>query len=329
MGQIFEERRRYSDERFEELRTRLNESAEICGEKACIYATGSYGRREASEHSDFDLFIVSLGPNREDRLWLTNLEGILIKADLIRATGELGFPKFSRDGEFLQHHTAQDLISTTGTEDDDITNRFTARLLLLLESRPLVGASVHATVIDEVIAKYWKEFPDHADQFMPAYLANDILRYWRTLCLNYEARTSEKTPYDRAKRKLANYKLKHSRMLTCFSALLYLLDVYVKRKSVAVTDVRDMISQTPTSRVLSVVNGSSNEALMHSTKELLELYEQFLSTTNASEWELIQIFSDQSKKNKLRREQSRFGDLVYEALRSIGDGNRFFRRLVV
>jgi hypothetical protein len=341
MGTI-KERQRYSDERFEALRNELNEAAEICADKACIYATGSFGRREASEFSDFDLFIVSLGADRKDRYWLTNLDGILVKADLIRATKKLGFPPFSGDGKFLEQHTAQKLIATTGTEADDATNTFTARLLLLLESRPLIGNNVHTKIIDDVIAKYWKEFPTHADSFMPAFVANDILRYWRTLCLNYEARTSEQTSKDRAKRKLANYKLKHSRMLTCFSALLFLLDLCVKNLTVSVTNAKKMVSLTPTSRIESVAQNSPNVKLVRVTNELLDLYERFLLVTSVSPEEQIQLFSDESSRKKLREEQSRFGDLVYEALYSIGkvarqtvsdaaqvSSNRFYRRLVV
>ena len=93
---------------------------------------------------------------------------------------------------------------------------------------PLAGSDVRARIIDDAIERYWREFPDYYDKFMPAFLANDILRYWRTLYLNYEASTSERSkneqsPRDRAKRKIMNYKLKHSRMLTCYSAVLYLL----------------------------------------------------------------------------------------------------------
>ncbi|HEU5350067.1 MAG TPA: hypothetical protein VFU55_00605 [Terracidiphilus sp.] len=329
MGNALETRQTFSDARFEELKRTLKQSPEICADKACVYATGSFGRREASKFSDCDLFVVSLGVKKEDPLWLTNLDGILIKADLIVATKELGFPPFSRDGKFLEHHTAENLISTTGTEDDDARNTFTARLLLLLESNPLIGSNVHKKIIDDVIAKYWKEFPDHADFFMPAYLANDILRYWRTLCLNYEARTSEKTPEDRAKRKLTNYKLKHSRMLTCYSALLFLLDVYVKKNTVTVADAREMVSLTPTNRIRAVRDNSTNERLTHTTSELLELYEQFLSVTNSSERDLLLIFSDDGRKKSLQKNQSRFGELLYEALRSIGEENRFYRRLIV
>jgi len=329
MPTTIEERQLFSDHRFEQLRDELHDAQAICAEKACVYATGSFGRREASEYSDFDLFIVSLGANDQDRNWLPNLDCILVKADLIRATKKLNFPPFSKDGKFLRPHTVHKLVATAGTEEDDATNTFTARLLLLLESQPLVGHKVHAKIIDEVIAKYWREFPTHIDHFMPAYLANDILRFWRTLCLNYEARTSEQTPEHRAKRKLANYKLKHSRMLTCFSALLFLLDIYVKQRTVTVTDAKKMVSLSPTSRVALVAEGSGNRELIAITTELLDLYEKFLTVTHASEHDLIGLFSDEEQKKKLREEQSRFGDLVFESLRSIGEGNRFYRRLVV
>jgi predicted nucleotidyltransferase len=251
MGKIIEERRQYSDQRFEELKAALVGAPGICGDKACVYAIGSFGRREASQHSDLDIFIVSLchGKDREYKSRLTKLEEILLKADLIRASRTSGFPDFSKDGDFLQHHSSISLIQTTGDRNDDAINTFTARLLLLLESKPLAGEDVHIQVINDVIAKYWSEFPEHNDCFIPAYLANDILRYWRTLCLNYEARTSEKTPRDRANRKIKNYKLKHSRMLTCYSALLFLLYIYSENGTVTVEDTQTMVRLVPTERL--------------------------------------------------------------------------------
>src|SRR5258708_5162074 len=122
MSTAIEERLHFSDRRFEQLRNELHDAANICAEKACIYATGSFGRREASEYSDFDLFIVSLGANDKDRYWLPNMDCILVKADLIRATNRLKFPPFSKDGKFLRPHTLHNLIATAGTDEDDATN---------------------------------------------------------------------------------------------------------------------------------------------------------------------------------------------------------------
>jgi predicted nucleotidyltransferase len=338
MGKIIEGRRQFSDRRFQLLKDSLGKAEEICGDKACVYATGSFGRREASAHSDIDLFIVSLSDaGKEDRIErsrLSKLDEILLKAELIRASRELEFPPFSQDGRFLELHTARKLIRSTGNQYDDAENTFTARLLLLLESKPLVGGAVHASVIDDVIERYWREFPDYYNCFMPAYLANDILRYWRTLCLNYEASTTEQspnqqTPIARAKRKIKNYKLKHSRMLTCYSAVLYLLSVYGRNGTVRPEDAQTMVSQTPTARVELVANELGGAEPASCICDLLEKYERFLDVTSASEEDLIKVFSEKGEADKLRDEQSDFGDLAYTILYSIGHENPLYRRLVI
>jgi hypothetical protein len=336
MGKIIDGRRQFSDDRFEQLRASLVGAPEICADKACVYATGSFGRREASPHSDLDLFIVSLSYDKNGADWsyLSKLNEILLKAELIRESLRLKFPEFSQDGRFLQNHTAAKLIRSTGNQYDDAENTFTARLLLLLESRPLIGREVHARIIDDVIERYWREFPDHSDHFMPAYLANDILRYWRTLCLNYEASTSEQSPgkqspQERAKRKIKNYKLKHSRMLTCYSAVLYLLFIYGKHGTVTPPEAQAMVSLTPTARVEFVANELSGSEPATCIGDLLGKYERFLDVTSASEEDLISVFSEKAGADKLRDEQSDFGDLAYTILYSIGHENPLYRRLVI
>jgi hypothetical protein len=336
MGKVIDGRRQFSDDRFGLLQLSLKEASHICGANACVYATGSFGRREASPYSDLDLFIASLSHENDgvDRSHLSKLKEILLKAELIRASKELDFPEFSQDGRFLQHHTAKRLIQSTGNQFDDAENTFTARLLLLLESRPLVASEVHARIIDDVIERYWREFPDHYDRFMPAYLANDILRYWRTLCLNYEASTSEgitrnPSARDRAKRKIKNYKLKHSRMLTCYSAVLYLLFVYGKNNTVTVSDAQQMVGLTPTERIEFVANDLNDAEPAELVVAFVEKYERFLEVSGVSEEELIGRFSDDKEAHTLRDEQSEFGDLAYRILYSIGHDNRLYRRLVI
>jgi hypothetical protein len=220
------DRRLQTTARIKTLREKLSDAEGIAAGKACVYATGSFGRREASVHSDLDLFIVSKMGNEKTadgkhQSLLKRLDDIRIKADLIEVTRELKIPEFSGDGKYLVHYSVQELTGTLGKPEDDALNTFTARLLLLLESHPLLGASVYKDVIEEVIAPYWKDFADHKVDFVPAFLTNDILRLWRTFCVNYEANTSSEPTTENAKRKSKNYKLKHSRLLTCYSALLF------------------------------------------------------------------------------------------------------------
>ena len=63
----FEQRRAGTLDRIDTLRKRLVDAEQIIADRACVYVTGSFGRLEASDHSDLDLFIVSKnkkGPNQ-------------------------------------------------------------------------------------------------------------------------------------------------------------------------------------------------------------------------------------------------------------------------
>ncbi len=244
---LLDRRRQETKERFAKLRQGLLEAEQLCAGKACVYATGSFGRGEASQHSDLDLFIV--GQTKDSKRLLGRLDEIRLKADLIELTRSLKIPDFSGDGEYLTYYTVQQIVDTLGMPEDDASNTFTARLLLVLESQPLLERSVYQDVIDEVLGAYWLDYEDHKNEFIPAFLTNDILRLWRTFCVNYEARTAREPEEKKAKRKIKNYKLKHSRLLTCYSGLLYLLGVFSIRKTVTPPDAAEMAALTPTERL--------------------------------------------------------------------------------
>jgi hypothetical protein len=225
------------------------------------------------------------------------------------------------------HYTVDQLVRTLGHSNDDASNTFTARLLLLLESKPLFGDEVYWEAIDQVIAAYWGDFEDHKNEFVPAFLANDILRIWRTFCVNYEARTSREPEAKRAKRKLKNYKLKHSRLLTCYSALAYLLAVFSGRNTVTPADARRMIALTPTQRLESLVKEfGSDKATVDS---LLAAYEKFLTNTDAPEDEVLQRFMESTTSRRYFAEANEFGDLVWKLLDATGKGTRLHRLLLV
>jgi len=327
VGEILERRRRQTAERIGELRLELKDAEALCSKTACVYMTGSFSRGEANSHSDLDLFIV--GKAGDGKRALGGLNEILIKSDLVRATRKLGIPDFSGEGEYLTHYTVEEIVDTLGKPEDDVNNTFTARLLLLLESRPLIGDEIYREVIPSVVQAYCKDYQDHASEFVPGFLANDILRMWRTFCVNYEARTQSAPPAKKAKRRLKNFKLKHSRLLTCYSALLYLLALFLRNKTVSPDDISSMVALTPTERIEWLSRQSGICTASSKMEELLALYEDFLIRTDASEDELVKRFMDEAKRREYFESASRFGDLVFEVLQSFGGGNRFHRLLVV
>src|SRR5882724_2823389 len=323
VGELLEKRRSKTEERIKELQ----DAEKLCGDKACVYATGSFGRREASQHSDLDIFIVGEGTIEQPAL--DPLDEILVKADLIDATRAMKIRDFSGGGEYLKHYTVDELIGALGTPEDDASNTFTARLLLLLESSPLLGEQVYHRITKKVIAAYWKDYEDHKHDFMPAFLANDILRMWRTFCVNYEAFTQTDPPEKKAKRKLKNYKLKHSRLLTCYSGLLYLMAVFVHNKTVSPTDAVKMINLTPTQR-LEWLRSQPHLKPAHPTIErLIARYEEFLGHTDEPEEQLVERFLDKAQYGVFFKTASDMGDAILETLDAIGQGNRFRRVVIV
>ena len=321
-------RRSQTAHRIKELQTRLATAESLAKSKACVYATGSFGRCEASAHSDLDLFILSKIDGENGRL-LSRLDAICIMADLIRTTRDLKIPEFSGDGRYLVHYSAYDLINTLGKPEDDVTNTFTARLLLLLESCALLEGDIYGEIVTSVIDAYWRDYDNHKANFMPAFLANDILRLWRTFCVNYEAGTERMPALARAKGKIKNYKLKYSRLLTCYSAILYLLAVYARNSTVTREDALTMIELTPTQRLEWLGRQPQLSDAHETLRRLLAQYERFLETTNVSEKDLIKIFTKKRSSDKYMKAAYEFGDQVFEAMRLIGKGSRFHRLLVV
>jgi len=327
-------RRSQTSQRIEQLRSRLTAAEEIAAGKACVYMTGSFGRCEASEFSDLDLFILGKNNGKKERggkegSLLSRLDEICIKADLIEANRELGIQEFSGDGRWLVHYSVDELTKTLGAPEDDVENTFTARLLLLLESRALLGEAVYQEALSDVLIAYWGDYEDHKTDFMPAFLANDILRLWRTFCVNYEARTERVPEVEKAKGKIKNYKLKHSRLLTCYSVILCLLALYNHNNSVSPTDALEFIKLSPTERLGWLGQQSYLGDAHKAINDLMAQYDNFLITTNVSEDSLIKIFMDKESSKKHMSAAYEFGDKMFEVLSSIGKSSRFHRMLVV
>jgi hypothetical protein len=147
--------------------------------------------------------------------------------------------------------------------------------------------------------------------------------------VNYEARTERVPDREKAKGKIKNYKLKHSRLLTCYSALLYLLAIYALADTVTPSDALDMIRRTPTQRLEWLRRKRGFQKASGVISRLIQQYEVFLEATDASEDALIERFLDKAQSQKYMREAFKFGDLMFDALAQIGRNTNFYRLLVV
>ena len=216
---VIDERRRFSERRLEAIRSEIDKLPVIHDlTELCIYVTGSFGRLEASEHSDLDVFFVHGGSSCSP---VPRIKKTLLDADLIRAVQKLEFPQFSNDGEYLVVHYIEDIIDNLGGPKDDFQNHFTARLLLLLESKSLFNSDFYKQVMKRIVDSYFRDYGDHDDSFRPVFLINDIIRFWRTLCLNYEHRRNR--PDDDESKKNKNHLAKPEAQVQPF------VDMFMRR----------------------------------------------------------------------------------------------------
>jgi hypothetical protein len=174
MGSDINNKAEYSLDRLEEFKTLLTKSEELKTQtNFCVYTTGSYGRLEASSHSDLDLFFLFDGKVGE----LSKISKTLIDADIITACRKMGLPEFSGDGEYLEVHNVENIYSELGSREDDFYNFFTARMLLLLESRPIHNKGFYNKTIETIIDRYYKDFHEHEKNFKPVFIVNDVIDF--------------------------------------------------------------------------------------------------------------------------------------------------------
>jgi hypothetical protein len=319
----------------EEARLRL--SSIVGDEPLAIYVTGSFGRLEARfpNGSDLDLFLY--GPkDRSHKALPSQLTWFELAGELIRIARDLEFEDFSRDGAFLQVHNVWHIGKQLGSQHEDSENGFTARLLLLLESRHILNEELYERLMKETIGFYYGDYASNRGTFRPTFLINDILRFWRTLCLNYEHKRNRKRQEDgsddpraswRADSALDNLKLRFSRLSTCYSMVIALA---AEPTPVAPDRVLELCRTAPTDRwSVAAQNTSGGTALEAGSKveQILEAYEYFLELVT-DENALRERLASHSERERTRRRASAFGQVVSEYLLTTCQGDQLRTLLI-
>ena len=291
-------------------------------ENLSVFVSGSYAREEASEYSDIDLFFVLEGDLNE--LELPNIKSMRAFSKIIEASDSLGFPTFSNDGEFLKILEKKRILEELGGKNDDHLNFFTARMLMLLESKPVYGSISYNRVLMEIIEAYFRDYKHHPENFNPTFLVNDILRFWKTLCLNYEHKRNKRDDKKAIKQKIKNLKLKFSRMLTCFGSIVAIID---HEKNVEPGVLIDLAAKTPRARLTDVVG--RYPCLKHHMDTINTEYSWFLQLTNIPEDELIEAFKDQGVKSDAFKRADKFGSAMFNIVKYIAEERGYLRYLLI
>ena len=168
-----------------------------------IGINGSYARREATARSDIDLFFITLdgdvcGAKRHQK-------------DFFEILRKQNFILPSDGGVFDRPLDAKEILKIGGNEDTNIN--ITRRILLLLEGEWIFNEEEFYDIRSKILATYVKE--DITDDRICMYLLNDIIRYWRTVCVDFEHKVAEGKS-----KNIRLIKLRFSRMMLYVSGIL-------------------------------------------------------------------------------------------------------------
>ena len=211
-----------------------------------VVACGSFARREACAASDLDYFAIGSAASAGDDTWAEGLQA---------AIAEIVPVEPARGGPFATIERLPDMVRNLGGQDDT-NQRLTRRMLFLLEgeplSEPLGFRAGRRALLERYIA------PRIGPGMLPLFLLNDLIRYYRTIAVDYEYKTAEADkPWG-----LRNLKLVFSRKLLYASGLFALAETRDGSADAKITRLEELLDLPPLDRVASICGRAAAEPIL-------------------------------------------------------------------
>jgi hypothetical protein len=220
-----------------------------------LIANGSYARKEASAQSDFDYVLITPRETSEN-----DCKSLADKVEKI-VKNVIGKPP-SADGAFAVPIKVGSLTKDIGGSQD--TNEtITRRILFLTEGLPIGDPTLFERQKSELIERYIQDII--TDHQLALFFLNDVIRYWRTICVDFENKT-----FERGKDwGIRNIKLVFSRRLLYFGGILIAAETAQRTLNEKRRICSELMSLTAIERTIKICGPAAERAL----KE----YDYFLS----------------------------------------------------
>lgn len=262
-------------------------------EATSVVCYGSLARGEWTVGSDMDwTLLVDGGVDPQHVEAVHRITDLLSDAD---------FAKPGKTGTFGNCSFGHDLVHKIGGQEDSNQNT-TRRILLLLESAAIGRAAAYGRVRRHALLRYIEDdrgLRHGTVAFIPRFLLNDIVRYWRTMAVDFAQKQREQQMEGWA---LRNAKLRMSRKLIFASGLLVCLHCELSEaaqparqamrsdgsNAPLVEYLESRFARTPLENVAAAVSLTPSPGLI--SKPIFENYDRFLA-----------ILDDPEKRDHLKK----------------------------
>ena len=220
-----------------------------------IGVNGSYARREVTAGSDVDIFILTLDDDPTK-----------LKAGQVRfreyLRDQLGLKLPADDGVF-ENPLAINAVSNRIGGREDTNDNITRRMLLLLEGEWIFNERLFIETRRKLLSRYLHD--NLVEEKICMFLLNDIIRYWRTICVDYEY----KVEWDNKPKAIRLIKLRFSRMMLYVAGIFAVGETFGKSAGKKLEVLTKYFAIPPLQRFNLIVGEEGAPAL--------ELYASFLS----------------------------------------------------
>jgi hypothetical protein len=249
---------------------------------------GSLARQEMTEESDCDYLLIQNGCTPDIS------QGLLSIADKTRR--ELNLTGPGQQGGFGEIAIAANLYERIGLENDTNQN-LTHRMLFLIESVSAFSSFTHEDVTNKILQRYCADYlpprRENGPAKVPRHLVNDLVRFWRTMAVDFGAKRWRSMEEDL---KLRLTKLRTTRKMLFAGPLCSLLLVPERiRTAQELPDyLRLWLKKPPVAQLASIVSDETiapklSDHSKDALKQILEAYDSLLG-----------LFSERGTRNALR-----------------------------
>jgi hypothetical protein len=301
--------RLFSDEKLEQLR-RVIDGLVPGGD--IVVANGSYARREASEGSDIDFYVLTNGKRSPEPTWVDQVRRSVLTIVPVEP---------AKDGTFSNVVESPETLLRNIGGDQDSNATITRRLLLLLEGEWLFNSEGLKELRRDILQRYIGEkITDHQ---LALFLLNDIIRYYRTMAVDYENKIEgDVKPWG-----IRNIKLVFSRKLLYASGLFSVGMTADRTRNSKVSTLEQLFDMPVIDRMIAICGKSNVGAVLSS-------YNQFLQKLDQTEIrEKLKSLSRDQRDDPLFRELKNEGHLFTRELLKLFDqtfdGTHPIRRAII